>query len=73
MEEYAYNGIHMAFSHFNPQRVACVVNMYHFLKNIGKVISEVILESDVLQQRQRYFKRRKFNDDWFMEKFKIPK
>ncbi|GAB6179658.1 hypothetical protein JCM14036_09770 [Desulfotomaculum defluvii] len=72
MEEYAYNGIRMAFSHFNSQRVGQVIKMYSYLKDIGELVSEVVLESNVLQQRERYLKRRKYNDDWFMNKFQIP-
>lgn len=72
MEEYAYNGIRMAFSHFNWQRVGQVINMYNYLRDIGMLVSELVLASDVLKQRERYLKRRKHHDDWFMNKFKIP-
>ncbi|MEG6520456.1 glycosyltransferase family 2 protein [Desulfotomaculum sp. 1211_IL3151] len=72
MEEYAYNGIRMAFSHFNWQRAGQVINMYNYLKDIGMLVSELVLESNILKQRERYLKRRKYNDDWFINKFQIP-
>ncbi|MCL5781297.1 MAG: glycosyltransferase [Firmicutes bacterium] len=72
MEEYAYNAMRLAFSHFNPRRLGNVMNMFSDLKNFGQLVSEILFESDVLEQRRHYFQRRKYDDDWFMEKFQIP-
>lgn len=72
IEEYAYNALRMAFSHFNAQRVGNVIKMFTNLKNIGQLVAEAVLENDTLQQRARYFKRRRHDDDWYMNKFQIP-
>lgn len=72
MDEYAYNALRMAMSHFNTARVGKVITMYSYLADIGELVAQLILESDVLQQRQKYLQRRKYDDDWFMNKFAIP-
>lgn len=72
IEEYAYNALRMAFSHFNSQRVGNVIKMFTNLKQIGQLVAEVVLETDTLQQRERYLRRRKYDDDWYMNKFQIP-
>ncbi|GAB6158421.1 hypothetical protein JCM39194_16210 [Desulfotomaculum varum] len=72
MQDYAYNALRLALSHFQPRRVAKVIDMFAYLKNIGSLVSEVLFASNALQQRQQYFRRRKYQDDWFMDKFQIP-
>ena len=70
--QYAYNAIRMAVSHFNPRRIGRVINLNSDLENIGQLVAEVVFESDALEQRNAYFKRRNYDDDWFMERFNIP-
>ncbi|MEW6697068.1 MAG: glycosyltransferase family 2 protein [Bacillota bacterium] len=72
MEDYAYNALRVALSHFNTRRVGSVIDMFSYLKNFGSLVAGILFESDVLQQRQQYFRRRVYDDNWFMEKFQIP-
>ncbi|AEF93386.1 glycosyl transferase family 2 [Desulfotomaculum nigrificans CO-1-SRB] len=72
MQQYAYNALRMAVSHFNSRRIGRVIDIFADLDNIGRLVSEVIFESDALEQRRRYFSRRRYDDDWFMDKFTIP-
>lgn len=72
MGQYAYNAIRMAISHFSTQRIGKVINMYTDLENIGQLVAEAVFDSDALEQRSKYFKCRKYDDQWFMDKFQIP-
>ncbi|MHB1125667.1 MAG: glycosyltransferase family 2 protein [Bacillota bacterium] len=67
----SYNLLRMAFSHFNPQRIAKVIGLVKNLPNFERVITDLLL-GDVLEQRRRYAKRRVYGDDWFMTRFNIP-
>jgi len=70
-DEVNYNLLQMAISHFNSQRLAKTIAMISPMPKIEKILAEITL-SDVLEQRRDYFNRRKYDDDWFMAKFKIP-
>lgn len=70
-DEVNYNLMRMAISHFNPQRLAKTIDMIKIMPNIEKALAEITL-SDVWEQRRDYFARRKHDNDWFMNKFKIP-
>lgn len=70
LEHVNYNYLRMALSHFNQRRIAKVLGGIKEYQHSEEVITEVIL-SNVWSQRQEYLVRRKFDDDWFMEKFKI--
>jgi glycosyltransferase involved in cell wall biosynthesis len=64
-----YNFMRMAYSHFNEERIEkCKKLIKH--SNPDKIVEEV-LKSDVLEQRLRYFKKRKYDDDWYMKQFNI--
>ncbi|WAA13132.1 glycosyltransferase family 2 protein [Fervidibacillus halotolerans] len=65
-----YNFMRMAYSHFNEKRIEkCKKQIKH--SNPDQIIRE-LLKSDVLEQRKRYFEKRTYDDDWFMNKFGIP-
>lgn len=65
-----YNFLRMAYSHFNENRIRkCKQLIKH---SNPAVIESLVLRSDVLSQRRRYFSRRKYDDNWYMEKFSIP-
>lgn len=65
-----YNMLRMAYSHFSEERIKkCKTlikygNPDHFTK--------MVLDDHALEQREIYMTRRKYSDDWFMEKFGIP-
>ena len=64
-----YNLMRMAYSHFNEERIEKCKKLIKN-SNPDKIVEEV-LKSDVLEQRVRYFKKRKYDDDWYMKQFNI--
>ncbi|NRD76724.1 glycosyltransferase [Bacillus sp. BRMEA1] len=69
-DDFYFNMLRMAYSHFSEDRInkckAAITN-----SNPEAIESEV-LNTNVLAQREQYFQRRKYDDDWFMKKFEIP-
>lgn len=69
--EVNFNLMRMAASHFNRARLAKTIAMIQAMPNTAAILAEIAL-SDVWGQRRDYFNRRKHDDDWFMEQFRIP-
>lgn len=63
-----YNLLRMAYSHFNEERIGKVLDLIGSGRN---KISARVLKGGAIEQRRHYFARRKYNDDWFMNKFGI--
>jgi glycosyltransferase involved in cell wall biosynthesis len=64
-----YNMMRMAFSHFNEERIdKCIRLIKH--SDPEKIVSRV-LNSDVLKQRELYFNRRIYDDEWYFNIFGI--
>lgn len=64
------NLLRMAYSHFNQKRINQCKKL---IKNSDpNHIEKLVLKSGVLEQREKYLSRRKYNDDWFMKTFHIP-
>lgn len=70
-EHVDYNLLRMAYSHFSTDRIARVIDLIKTHPNSHRV-EQSILESDVLVQRRDYLVRRKRDDNWFFERFRIP-
>lgn len=70
MDHVQYNLLRMAFSHFKNERVEKVFNLIKVYGQQDKIMKK-ILKGGALLQRQDYFARRKHDDDWFMNRFKI--
>jgi glycosyltransferase involved in cell wall biosynthesis len=70
MDDVNYNMIYMAFAHFRQERITKVLEMVKNYSTFNKVLTEVVF-SDVWEQRQYYEGIRKYDDDWFFEKFDI--
>ncbi len=69
--EYVYfNMLRMAYSHFNEERIAKCRKLIKYCD--PDQIESSVLASGVIEQRKQYFDRRKYDDDWFMNKFNIP-
>lgn len=65
-----YNMLRMAYSHFNEERIAsCKQLIIH--TNADEVEREV-LAYGAAAQRIRYFARRRYDDDWWIQQFQIP-
>lgn len=71
MREYNYNLLRMAFSHFNQKRITKVIQMIQQDVHLPYLITEIIF-SDIWEQRKKYMARRRYSDDWFMQRFNIP-
>lgn len=64
-----YNLLRMAYSHFNTARIQICRKL--FVPRNAKDIESQVLQDGVQIQREAYFKKRKFNDDWYFRKFNI--
>ncbi|MDA5110865.1 glycosyltransferase [Brevibacillus thermoruber] len=65
-----YNMLRMAYSHFNESRIKACKNL--IVHGDRAQIERQVLEGGAVEQRLRYFGRRKYDDNWFMKWFKIP-
>lgn len=65
-----YNMLRMAYSHFNDNRISKVTELIKS-SNLLKRITKQVLRDGVMEQRNALFAKRKFDDDWFMERFGI--
>ncbi|RAS74442.1 glycosyltransferase family 2 protein [Priestia endophytica] len=69
-ENVYFNMLRMAYSHFKEERIdkcrKIIVDkrLHH--------IETAVLATGVLLQRELYFSRRKYSDDWYMSVFNIP-
>jgi glycosyltransferase involved in cell wall biosynthesis len=68
-EEVYYNLLRMAYSHFNPARIEKCKKIKVFRK--AQRIELLVLANGVETQRETYFKKRKFDDEWYFKKFNI--
>lgn len=68
--EFYYNRLRMAVSHFNKERIGKVIKLIQNSPKASETVTELIL-SNTLEQRNKYLKNRRYDDDWFFNKFKI--
>ena len=71
IEHVNYNLLRMACSHFGGKRLASALSLVKDHTYFEKTLAEVLL-SDVWEKRRDYLFRRKRDDGWFMDRFKIP-
>jgi len=65
-----YNFLRLAYLHFNEERINKCKNR---IKSRHKArIIEELMKSDILKRRDLYIKRRKYDETWYMNEFKIP-
>ncbi|MDD4334068.1 MAG: glycosyl transferase, partial [Desulfotomaculaceae bacterium] len=65
------NMLRLAYSHFNQERIEKILDLIDEAGS-AKRIDQRVLKGGAMEQRLDYFARRKHDDDWFMQKFKIP-
>ncbi len=65
-----YNLLRMAYSHFNDERIDKVLALIGPGRR-SEIINGRVLKGGALEQRRHYSARRKYDDDWFMNKFGI--
>lgn len=68
-DEVYYNLLRMAYSHFNPDRIEKCKQLNKYRK--ANRIELRVQNEGVMQQRETYFRKRKFDDDWYFKKFNI--
>ncbi|MGM7719632.1 glycosyltransferase family 2 protein [Metabacillus sp. Hm71] len=64
-----YNLLRMAYLHFNDVRIQKCKTLFSQRK--AKIIELQVLQDDVIKQREIYFQKRKYDDDWYFRKFNI--
>lgn len=69
-EDLNWNFLRLAYSHFSQERINKCKSLIKYSDPIR--IEEELLASGIMEQRNHYMKRRKFDDNWFMEKFEVP-
>lgn len=65
-----WNLLRMAYSHFNLDRINKCKSLIKYSDAIE--LEKQLLDSNIMEQRHNYLSRRKYDDDWYMEKFGIP-
>ncbi len=64
-----YNLLRMAYIHFNDQRIdRCRQLIVHSNRDS---IDLMLVQDGIMEQRDIYFSNRRYDDDWFMQKFVI--
>ncbi|OBR94101.1 undecaprenyl-phosphate 4-deoxy-4-formamido-L-arabinose transferase [Clostridium ragsdalei P11] len=68
----AYNMLCMAYSHFKKQRILKTINLINSYSYFPIVVSSIKSNLDLIfTQREKYFKERIHDDDFFFKKFMI--
>ncbi|MFZ5642942.1 MAG: glycosyltransferase [Bacillota bacterium] len=70
MDNVNYNFLRMACSHFGEKRLSSAFSLLKNEQGFEGVLSSLCL-SDVWEQRRDYLRRRKHDDQWFINRFKI--
>lgn len=70
MDHFLYNMLRLAYSHFNNERIEKVLDLIDRAGS-SKKINQRVLKGGAMEQRSQYLARRRYDDDWFMKKFKI--
>jgi len=68
--DYNHNLLRLALLHFNQDRLGKVIEAVKTHRGFGEILAGLLF-SDVWEQRRAYLARRRYNDDWFMERFGI--
>ncbi|WP_407271087.1 glycosyltransferase family 2 protein [Radiobacillus sp. PE A8.2] len=64
-----YNLLRMAYLHFNADRIQ---KCKSFIQSRRKTrIENQLVKDGVLRQREVYFQKRKYDDDWYFQRFQI--
>ncbi|EIJ81314.1 hypothetical protein PB1_00165 [Bacillus methanolicus PB1] len=68
-EDFSYNLLRLAFSHFNSFRIKKCKKM--IMPDKSSTIESQVRKDGVKKQRAAYFLKRKYDDDWYFKKFNI--
>jgi len=67
-----YNMLRMGYLHFSEDRLERLrQNLKSRDPNNIEALEKQLLTTDILEKRARYFQKRKYDDNWFVSKFKL--
>ncbi|MCT8977276.1 glycosyltransferase [Clostridium sp. CX1] len=69
--DFMHNFLCMAFSHFGIENLIKAFDMVKDTPGFPEALARVMLNEDLLRQRRDYFSRRKFDENYFFNKFDI--
>jgi len=67
-----YNFICLAYSHLSYKNLAKAINAIKDNPSFSGAMAKIMLNEEIIKQRQKYFENRVNDDNFFFEKFKIP-
>lgn len=68
-----FNTLCLAYSHFKKERLIKTINIVKNDYFFSKAANDISINAEsILRQREKYFKERKYSDDFFFRKFNIP-
>lgn len=70
-ENFIYNFLCMIYSHFSDKHLSKALNIACNHYAFSKAASKFILNENLLKQREEYFNKRKYNENYFFQKFNI--
>lgn len=70
-ENIIYNFLCMAYSHFSNKNLAKALNIARNNYAFSSAAAKIMLNEGLIKQRKEYFNKRKFDEDYFFEKFNI--
>lgn len=71
-ENVIYNFLCMIYSHFGSKNLAKALNIAHNNYAFSYSAAKLMTKEDLMNQRKEYFSKRKYDEDYFFEKFHIP-
>ncbi len=68
-----FNILCLAYSHFRKERIIKIIDILKNDYSFSMAAADIKCNEELIfKQREKYFKERIYNDDFFFEKFKIP-
>ena len=70
-ENVIYNFLTMACSHFGTEKLAKALNIAGNNDAFSSSAAKLMLNENLMKQREEYFRKRKYEEDYFFKKFNI--
>ena len=70
-ENVIYNFLTMACSHFGTEKLVKALNIARNNDAFSSSAAKLMLNENLMKQREEYFRKRKYEEDYFFEKFNI--
>lgn len=71
-ENVIYNFLCIAYSHFSNKNLAKVLNIARNNYAFSSAAAKIMLNESLMKQRKEYFNKRRFDENYFFQKFNIP-